>query len=437
MATGNVKPDRVWSLHPENEVVLKQVWSIFLKHFGYDFDNFTYHDLENDFNFVASKAKNQLPQISEKSALKEAPQPSQRTTDTWTRLSGSTALELKGDYDKSVEVLSNEKSYLLTRFDEVELHQSFFNSLRNDSPDNSLLRFVRAKKGNLHHTVDMAAKCWEWKAKTHNVNKWFYEGDYGVAEQKPDIIKAFAMEKAYLRGLDLSGGHIAVIKVRKHFGHDCPERDFERFICMFIEWTRLSMSEYETGEDGANILFDMTGFSLKNADLSAVRFLTRQFEANYPESLSAIWVHKAPWIFNTVWKIIKGWLDPVVASKIHFTKSAQDLEKFIDQKYIPESLGGSDAYVPKYIDPNAKNSAKLPKDENYEKLMATRKKLMLAFLETTILWIKAKTIEDSTTYLNLKIQLGAELADNYRLLDPYVRFRGAFDRDGSLGRIGI
>lgn len=437
MSTGIVKPDRVWSLHPENEVVLKQTWSIFLKNFGYDIDNFSYEDLENASNFVASKSKNALPKLSDKSALGEAPQPTQRTIDTWTQLSGTTALELNGEYDKTVKPFSNEKYHSLAQYNDGDLHQSFFNSLRNDSPDNSLLRFIRAKKCVLSHGVEMAAKCWEWKSKAHNVNKWFYEGDYPVAKDKPEIIQAFAMEKAYLRGEDLQGGHVAVIRVKKHFGLDCPEEDFERFICMFIEWTRLRMSEYESGDDGANILFDMTDFSLKNADLSAVRFLTRQFEANYPECLSAIWVHKAPWIFNAVWRIIKGWLDPVVASKIHFTKTVPDLEKFLDKKYVPESLGGADKYNAKYIPPTAENSAKLPKDEKYSNLMAERKKLIFAFLESTILWIKAKTIDESTIYLNYKIQLGGELANNYRLLDPYIRFRGAFDRDGSLGEIGI
>lgn len=437
MTTGTVKSDRIWSLHPENEVVLKQVWSIFLKNFGYDIGNLSYNDLEKPANFVASKSKYEHPVLSEKSVLGEAPEPSQSTIDTWTQLSGTSVLELNGEYDKSVEPFPNEKHHLLSQFDDGDLHQSMINSMRNHSPDNQLLRFVRAKKYNLSHSISMIGKCWEWKAKSHNVDKWFYEGDYGIVKDKPEIIEAFAMEKAYMRGEDLNGGHVTVIRVKKHFGHDCPEEDFERFICMIIEWAKLAMSEYEPGDDGANILFDMTDFSLKNADLSAVRFLTRQFEANYPETLSAIWVHKAPWIFNAVWRMIKGWLDPIVASKIHFTKSVSDLEAFLDKKYIPKSLGGNDTYEAKYIPPTAENSGRVPKDEKYSSLMAERKKLMLAFLESTILWIKAKSIEESTTYLNYKIQLGGELAKNYRSLDPYVRYRGAFDRDGTLQSISI
>ena len=53
-------------------------------------------------------------------------------------------------------------------------------------------------------------------------------------------------------------------------------------------------------------------------------------------------IHNAPWIFSTVWNIIKNWLDPVVASKIHFTKDAKELSKFIDPTLIPDYLGGED-----------------------------------------------------------------------------------------------
>ncbi len=42
----------------------------------------------------------------------------------------------------------------------------------------------------------------------------------------------------------------------------------------------------------------MTGFSMANMDYSPVKFMIKCFEANYPESLGAVLVHKAPWIFQ-------------------------------------------------------------------------------------------------------------------------------------------
>ncbi len=42
----------------------------------------------------------------------------------------------------------------------------------------------------------------------------------------------------------------------------------------------------------------MTGFSMANMDYTPVKFMIKCFEANYPESLGAVLVHKAPWIFQ-------------------------------------------------------------------------------------------------------------------------------------------
>jgi hypothetical protein len=46
------------------------------------------------------------------------------------------------------------------------------------------------------------------------------------------------------------------------------------------------------------IVFDMTGFSMANMDYTPVKFMIKCFEANYPESLGAVLVHKAPWLFQ-------------------------------------------------------------------------------------------------------------------------------------------
>lgn len=434
MATGKCKPDRVWSIDGQHEIVFKQVWAAYLKSFGYDLDSISFADIESGKSFVSGKAKNALPTVSSTSALSSAPKYSERTLKTYDTNQGKVH-PWEGVYDTKAKSPAKEVYLHLAKYNPAELHQAFFSSLRNDSPDNNLLRFVRARKFKTPQIVDMAAKCLEWKVKEYPVDKWVMDGDLEIYDSKkhPEIIKAFEMEKAYFRGVDREGGPIVVIRVKKHFGSDCPEKDFERFICLIIEWVRIALKDYELGNDGANILFDMAGFSLKNADLAAVKFLAKAFEANYPESLSAIWIHKAPWIFNAVWKIIKGWLDPVVASKVHFTKTADDLAKFADKKFIPKDLGGNDDYAPKYITPTKENSARLPKDDKFEQLVKERRELTLTFIETTLAWLKAKSAKESTELMDLKVQLGAELAQNYLKLDPYIRTRGVFDRDGAIG----
>lgn len=436
MTAGKCKPDRVWSLDPDHEIVFKQSWALVLKHWGYDLDHLTFEDIEEPSNFVASKSKNALPNVSSVFDFSLAPRATERTTSTFNTLCGSNSFE-KGIFDTTAQPVTKHVFDLLAKFNSPLLHQAICNTMRNDSPDNNFLRFVRARKFQLLPSVEMAAKCLEWRTQEHRVDEWLLAGDVTFAETHPGIVNSLKLEKVYFRGRDREGGPIVVIKVKKHFGHDCPEVEFERFICLVIEWVRLALKDYELGNDGANVLFDMSGFGLLNADLASVKFLATAFEANYPESLSAIWIHNAPWIFNAVWKIIRVWLDPVVASKVHFTYTAADLEKFVDRKFIPKDLGGDDEYVPVYVPPTSESSGKLAKDEKYEKWVQQRRDYCYVFIETPLAWIKAKTVEESTKLLDYKIQIGAELAKNYILLDPYIRERGPFDRDGQLGAITL
>ena len=49
-------------------------------------------------------------------------------------------------------------------------------------------------------------------------------------------------------------------------------------------------------------------------------------------------------------------MDPVVASKVHFTKSVADLDKFISRTQIPRELKGDEDWQYEYVEPK--------KDEN-------------------------------------------------------------------------
>lgn len=290
----------------------------------------------------------------------------------------------------------------------------------------------------MHDIIEMNIKALHWRNELHPGDKWLFDGDTEVffGGKHPEFIDAFKLNQAYIRGKDKLGNPIVVIRVKEHFRHNCPDQDFERFICLIIEMTRICLKDFQECVDSGSILFDMTGFSLRNADLAAVKFLVTALEANYPECLGSIWVHNAPWIFNTVWKIIKGWLHPDIAKKIHFTNSVEDLNFFVDMENIPSRLGGKDDFVPKYIEPTHESSDKRPKNSSYEILIKERDEIRMMFIESSIRWIESKTPEESNKYLERKIRLGLLSAQNYIELDPFLRSRGIFDRTGAIGPIG-
>jgi hypothetical protein len=178
----------------------------------------------------------------------------------------------------------------------------------------------------------------------------------------------------------------------------------------------------------------MSNFSLSNMDYTPVRFMIKCFEANYPESLGAVLVHKAPFVFSAIWNIIKGWLDPVVASKIHFTKHLEDLEQYIPRSQIMKELGGDEDWEYKYAEP-APGENEIFKDEAPRiKLEEERKADVLEYEKKTFDWIAGRG--DSDSIKKERDLLAQKLHDNYWQLDPYIRARTIYDRTGMIQRGG-
>ena len=158
-----------------------------------------------------------------------------------------------------------------------------------------------------------------------------------------------------------------------------------------------------------------------------MKFMIKCFEANYPESLGSVVVYKAPWVFNQIWRIIRGWLDPVVASKIHFAKTVDELENFIPRNRIVKELEGDEAYDYKYIEVQDGENKAMEDSAGREKLESERKDVLTAYERDTVAWAQSKG--DGKTRLSMRDQL----RDNYWKLDPYVRARSHYDREGMLG----
>jgi hypothetical protein len=163
------------------------------------------------------------------------------------------------------------------------------------------------------------------------------------------------------------------------------------------------------------------------------------FEANYPESLGVVLVHKAPWIFQGIWSIIKGWLDPVVASKIHFTKNVDELEHFVDRDHIPKELGGDEDFTYHYMEPIPDENEKMKDESTRNQLLESRKKTVEAFEKATQRWLSAGAAgQDLKEHQEERHSLANELKEGYWKLDPYLRARTWYDRTNMIqgdGRI--
>lgn len=154
------------------------------------------------------------------------------------------------------------------------------------------------------------------------------------------------------------------------------------------------------------------------------------FEANYPESLGSVLVYHAPWIFSGIWKIIKGWLDPVVASKVHFCSSLDELADFIPKSKIMKELGGAENYTYTYVEPREGENARMQDTAAKEQIQAQRKEMVEEYERTTMGWMHDENKGEE------RGAIASRLAENYWRLDPYVRARSLYDRTGIIGAEG-
>lgn len=129
--------------------------------------------------------------------------------------------------------------------------------------------------------------------------------------------------------------------------------------------------------------------------------------------------------------MIKGWLDPVVAAKIHFTKNRQDLENFIHPSQIMKELEGDEDWEYKYVEVPENENPKMADKETRDTLMAERQELAKEIQSLTVEWIRAsfkKETDAASAAEEKRKALIEKLRAHYWVLDPYVRARSLYDR---------
>jgi len=75
-------------------------------------------------------------------------------------------------------------------------------------------------------------------------------------------------------------------------------------------------------------------------DYNLVTLLLKIFTEYYPETLGIALVVNSPWIFPTIWNVVKNWMDPNTSATTKFIQKDQIFD-YIDQDQLPEDLGGT------------------------------------------------------------------------------------------------
>jgi hypothetical protein len=177
--------------------------------------------------------------------------------------------------------------------------KAFWNSVLCDDPDDVVLRFLRARKWDVVKAVDMLVSAINWREE-RRVNTEIVAGGEAVALKKshtPDeeaFMRQYHSGKSYIRGADKNGHPIYIIKVKLHDPNKQPASVMEDYALHNIETLRVMA---KSRQDKVCLIFDLSGFGLKNMDFHFIKFLIQILEARYPETLSVVLVHNAPFVF--------------------------------------------------------------------------------------------------------------------------------------------
>ncbi|ORZ02705.1 CRAL-TRIO domain-containing protein [Syncephalastrum racemosum] len=276
------------------------------------------------------------------------------------------------------------------------LARTFWNMVATDNPDSAMLRYLRARKWDFEAAYWMLADTLRWRLYMR-IDDITALGEVGLQDHLNQIRAGMGEQfmaqmrsgKATLGGPDKDSRGVAFLNVRLHHKEDQPHEVIQIVGLYLVETARLFCGH---PMDTACIVFNLEKFTLANMDLELLKFMITSLQNYYPETLGLILIHKAPWIFSTVWHMIVPLLDPVVASKIQFTQSLSDFTKFIDISGVPVIISG---------DPNRKTkdeastaSPIMTTLDRTSKAYAAYEEEKVAYTEETLAWAKQPVEED-------------------------------------------
>ncbi|PKI83932.1 hypothetical protein MVES_001874 [Malassezia vespertilionis] len=282
-----------------------------------------------------------------------------------------------------------------------EFYNQFWLLCGPDNPDMMMLKFLRARK------------CLNWRIDTDVVGL-LTEGDLGISKRDSKYLAQAESEKAFVAGMNDEQMPIIYIRVKKHLGKAQGEDTMTKFIIATAESFRSFIS---FPNDKVIIVFDLSGFGMKNMDWHALMTILQILEAYYPETLYKLYIVNAPWIFQGIWKAVSPLLDPVVRSKIIFTNKAAEM-KNIPKDRLMSDLGGTLTDYPHYIPPKEGDNQSLPVND------PKRKKAMSSFIK------EAKVFEEIDKLDEERMAQSEKMRLRFLEIYPLLRAKTLYDRAG-------
>lgn len=222
--------------------------------------------------------------------------------ETWIhllRLSGVEDIDKTSFPDPIPDLTDSLRQHLTADKTPEGFRQALWGFILSEHPDALALRFLRARKWDVERAMAMLVSAVDWRVQRRMGESIIGAGESVGLKEHPSaddkgFISQYRSGKSYFHARDKEGRLVYIIRVRLHDPRLQSGDAMETYVLHNIESLRVLM---QPPNDKCCLLFDMTGFGLKNMDFHVVKFLVSVFEARYPETLGVVLIHNAPFVF--------------------------------------------------------------------------------------------------------------------------------------------
>ncbi|KAK8790895.1 hypothetical protein WA158_005526 [Blastocystis sp. Blastoise] len=219
--------------------------------------------------------------------------------------------------------------------------------------DIELLRFLRGYLWNMDEAIQKYRDMLKWRSDNH-INDYIKEVDAtGNDPMKVPLSEVFndIMKSNYSHGTDKEG---RIFDIRMMGKTDVsaflkqPIEDVVKYNVYILEW-RIRLFNKLSAESGQLIrmvaIQDIGGVGLNfvsNTLISYFKAISHVTSDNYPETMHKSFIINIPYVFTTLWGLVKPFLHERTVKKISIYSNDyyKDLYEYVDTKYIPGIYGG-------------------------------------------------------------------------------------------------
>lgn len=130
-----------------------------------------------------------------------------------------------------------------------ELREAFWSMVKHDHPDAVILRFLRARKFDVHAALIMLVSTMHWRSKEmHLDDDIMKNGELGEIKKMQSgdkdgegFVAQMRMGKSYLHGTDKDGRPCCFVRVKLHKAGEQSDTSLERYTVFTIETARMML----------------------------------------------------------------------------------------------------------------------------------------------------------------------------------------------------